>query len=196
MNAPDPIICTLFLVSTFVISGIAQTLWLRSRLSQRLAIPLDAGRSLRGRRILGDNKTWRGFVVMVPTVGVAFMLVHMAVQLCVGRDGGDALWPLSTWQYGLLGCWVGFGFMFAELPNSFMKRQLGIHPGMAPENARAKSFSFIIDRLDSVVGGLLALALVVPLPLLTWLLILLVGPIFHWSFSFLLFQFGVKARPA
>ena len=189
MSAPDPFRCAAFLVLAFCLAGVAQALWLRSALSARLGVPLDGHRTLRGRRLLGDNKTWRGFVVMVPAVGAAFWLLHL-----LGVFGH--LWPLSAGGYGLLGCWVGFGFMAGELPNSFLKRQLGIAPGAAPDHPLGRPVCFLLDRLDSLAGGCLALGLVVRTPLLTWLYLLLVAPAIHWSFSLLLFHFGVKARPA
>ena len=66
----------------------------------------------------------------------------------------------------------------------------------APAKPWARPVCFVIDRVDSIVGGLSALAFVVPTPILTWCYILLVGPAFHWAFSLFLFQLGVKARPA
>ena len=86
--------------------------------------PLDGGARFRGHRLFGDNKTWRGALVMVTGILVATLL----------------LWPWDWWQsrlpggirdagpvpYGLL---LGVGVVLGELPNSFLKRQLGIAPG-------------------------------------------------------------------
>ena len=49
-------------------TGSAQTWWFKSPRSARFALPLDGGRTFRGRRLFGSNKTWKGFVVMVPGV--------------------------------------------------------------------------------------------------------------------------------
>jgi hypothetical protein len=86
--------------------------------------------------------------------------------------------------------------MAGELPNSFFKRQLGIAPGAAPKSALGRPLCFVIDRLDSIAGATLALALVLPVPLATCVAILLVGPGVHWLFSVLLYRLGIKARPA
>ena len=67
---PDPLHCGLFLIVAFVLAGLLQSLWLRSRVSRVLAIPLDGGRTFRGRPILGENKTLRGFVVMIPAAAL------------------------------------------------------------------------------------------------------------------------------
>src|SRR5207247_9533425 len=105
----------------FTLAGICQTAWLALPMSQRLAIPLDSGRTFRGRPLFGANKTVRGFVIMVPATGASF--AALAGVLGGMRAGLAGLWPVSSADCGLLGTWAGFGFMFGELPNSFVKRQ-------------------------------------------------------------------------
>ena len=106
------------------------------------------------------------------------------------------LWPLTIAGYAGLGACAGFGFMAGELPNSFLKRQLGIAPGAAPGHPAGAAAQFLLDRIDSGVGMLLAVSAVVAVPAVTWLLVLLVGPSIHWAFSVLMFHLGLKARPA
>jgi CDP-archaeol synthase len=195
MNRLDPLSCAVFLLLAFTLAGFVQVLWLRSPFSACLHVPLDGGRTLVGKRLLGDNKTWRGFAGMVPAVGAAFVLLSLVVrELMPGWWAG--LWSLSLPAYGLLGCWTGLGFMAGELPNSFLKRQCGIAPGAAPAHPWARVVCFLGDRSDSILGGFLALALVVPAPVTILLYLLLIGPSVHWMFSLLLFFLGVKARPA
>jgi CDP-2,3-bis-(O-geranylgeranyl)-sn-glycerol synthase len=177
--SPDPIATALFLVVSFVLTGCAQTAWLRSAVSRKLAIPLDFGKSFRGKRIFGDHKTLRGFVVMVPAASLAFGAVHPLVP---------GLWTLTDVQYFALGALAGFGFMAGELPNSFLKRQLGIAPG------ESRTFSIVFDRIDSILGMLLVVSLAVPMPWETWALVLAVGPFLHLLFSGALFLLGVKTR--
>jgi CDP-2,3-bis-(O-geranylgeranyl)-sn-glycerol synthase len=106
------------------------------------------------------------------------------------------LWSLSVRGYALAGALAGIGFMAGELPNSFLKRQMDISPGEAPHGRVAAASHFLIDRLDSGVGMLLALALVIPVPWMTVATVLIVGPFIHWSFSILMFRLGLKGRPA
>ena len=75
-NSPDALICAVFLTVAFVIAGFLQTFWFRSRTSIRFQIPIDGGRTFRGKRVFGDNKTWRGFVVMVPGLGLVFIFLR------------------------------------------------------------------------------------------------------------------------
>ncbi len=183
--APEPINSALLLIVSLVLAGFAHTLWLRSRFSERLALPLDCGKSFLGKRILGDHKTLRGFAVMVPAAALSFAFTHRFVP---------GIWRLTTPEYFALGALAGLGFMLGELPNSFLKRRLGIPPGGTPRRGWARALSFVCDRLDSILGMLLAVSLAVPTPWQTWALVLTIGPFLHLLFSGALFLFGVKAR--
>src|SRR5262245_27003139 len=108
----DAIACASFIVAAFSLAGIAQTAWLACPTSRRFAWPLDGGATFRRRRLFGTNKTLRGFIVMLPATGAAFMIVD-AVLPSEGR------WVLAPATYGAAGLLAAFGFMAAELPNSF-----------------------------------------------------------------------------
>jgi CDP-diglyceride synthetase len=191
----DPLHCGLFLIMAFMLAGVLQSLWLNNRYSQRLAIPLDGGRMFRGRPIFGENKTVRGFVVMIPAAALAFTVVAILISLPHGEPPAT-LWQLTPVGYAALGGWAGFGFMAAELPNSFVKRQLGILPGQEPTSGLTKTICFAIDHLDSIIGMLIAVSVAVPTPWMTWLWVLVLGPSIHLLFSWWLFRMGVKGRAA
>ncbi|MEO5896409.1 MAG: CDP-archaeol synthase [Vicinamibacterales bacterium] len=192
MNGLDPVACGCFLLLAFVFAGIAQTVWFASPASARFAQPLDGQLRFRGRRIFGDNKTIRGFIVMVPASGAAFALL----ALLAGDPATLGLWRLSIPGYAIAGALAGMGFMAGELPNSFVKRQRDISPGEAPRGGVAAACHFLADRLDSGIGMLLALGLLVPMTWMTVATVLTVGPFIHWSFSVLMFRLGLKGRPA
>jgi CDP-2,3-bis-(O-geranylgeranyl)-sn-glycerol synthase len=196
MTAGDlsPLASAAFLVAAFMLAGVCQAAWLASPVSQRFAVPLDCGRTVRGQRVFGDNKTWRGFVMMVPATGASFALLATLLAASPVRLAG--LWPLSPGRYALLGLWAGLGFMAGELPNSFLKRQLGIPAGAAARGGVARPVFFLIDHVDSAFGTMLALALVVAVPWRTWMYVAAVGPALHGVFSLLVFQLGGKARAA
>jgi CDP-archaeol synthase len=176
------------------LAGCAQTIWLKSRLSQPFNVPLDLGLTFRGRRILGDNKTLRGFILMIPASAGSFFLLGLIASRM--PPVALRLWPMAPPAFALLGLYAGLGFMLGELPNSFLKRQLHIPPGDAPRRIFAKVLFFMIDRFDSIIGMLLAVSLTVPTPWQTWLYIVLIGPAIHWFFSVILYWCGVKGRPA
>lgn len=173
-----------FLVATTTTAGIAQVIWLRMPLSRRLQQPIDCGWTMRGRRLFGDNKTVRGFVVMVPATALAF----------VGWSAVWTPWPLSPLQLAGLGALAGLGFMLGELPNSALKRQLDVPPGQAPKQLAWQKLSLLLDRTDSLLGSLLTVHLLAGVPALAWVVCLVVGPAVHALFSFLLYRGGVKRR--
>jgi hypothetical protein len=191
----DPLACALFVTVAFVLAGLAHAAWLRTALSRRLMMPLDGGLRLRGRRVFGDNKTVRGFVVLVPAASLAFAGLFAAISAS-NPEALTVLWPLSVGGFAALGAWAGLGFMLGELPNSFVKRQFDIAPGRAPRGSLAIVVCSVADRLDSILGMLLALSVIVPTPPLMWLYVLLIGPGIHLAFSALLYRLGVKARAA
>jgi CDP-2,3-bis-(O-geranylgeranyl)-sn-glycerol synthase len=190
----DPMACAAFLLAALTLAGVAQTAWFRSPRSRVLMVPLDAGAMLWGQRLLGANKTVRGFVVMVPAAAAAFA----ALSALLGPDdlARAGLWRVSIAGYALLGGAAGFGFMAGELPNSFVKRRLGIPVGGTVERWPGAAAQFVVDRLDSGLGTLAAMSILVPVPLATWVVALTMGPCIHWVFSVVMFRLGIKARPA
>jgi hypothetical protein len=188
VNAAAATNCFAFVLSAFVIAGVAQTIWFRSKHSKRLMQPLDFGCRLRGRRLFGDNKTVRGFVVFVPAVAGMF-------ALNAWLWGASAPWDRSISGYAVVGGIAGLGFMLGELPNSFIKRQLGISSGQPASGAWRVVFT-MVDRIDSILGMLIALSLCVSVPVQIWVAFLVIGPVIHLGFSALMFRVGVKVRAA
>jgi hypothetical protein len=186
----DPRACALFLLAAFALAGAAQAMWLSSAASRHWARPLDGGCTVRGRRLFGDNKTARGFVVMVPATGLAFLVLALAG---FHRTGA---WPLTPWQYLGLGLLAGAGCMLGELPNSFIKRQLRIPPGSPAAGPVARPLFCVVDRLDSTLGVLVSMMLAVPVPAATVVYIVLIGVALHGALSVVTFRLGGKARPA
>jgi CDP-2,3-bis-(O-geranylgeranyl)-sn-glycerol synthase len=190
-----PLACAFFIIVAFILSGGVHVVWLRCAASQRLAFPIDFGLSFGGKRIFGDHKMLRGFVAIVPMTGVAFFLLSSLIHLAAPAFAAQ-LWMLAPWSYALLGLWAGLGFMAGELPNSFVKRRLGIAPGTLPSHPSVRWICLVTDRLDSIIGMLLALSLIVSVPVLTWLYVIVAGAAIHWTFSAILFALGVKERVA
>src|SRR5262245_46832199 len=83
--------------------------------------PIDGGLTWRGRRLLGDNKTWRGALVMTTGPVVATAVLHR-FEWYRRRLPAE----VSPWALGAI---LGVSTVVGELPNSFLKRQLGIAPG-------------------------------------------------------------------
>ena len=114
--------------------------------------PLDGRRTLRGARLLGDNKTWRGVLVMWTGVFVAAMAFG-ASPLFRSRLPMD-LQRAPSATFGVL---LGMGVVLGELPNSFLKRRLGIVPGTQRRSLVGVVLS-ILDQGDFVLGAWVTLA--------------------------------------
>jgi hypothetical protein len=123
--------------------------------------PLDAGATVRGRRMFGDNKTWRGAIFM--TLGPAMAAVALArwpaYRDALPDDVADA--PPLLW-----GALVGLGVVVGELPNSFLKRRLDIAPGTQRRTPGGVAL-IVLDQGDIVPGVWLCLAPLFVLPVAT-----------------------------
>lgn len=193
VQAPDPVATAFFLVLAMSAAGGVHVLWLKSAAARRLTQPVDASLTLRGRRVFGDNKMLRGFVAM-PIAGAAIFALLGAYRAAAPAWLASGMWSMSAAEYGVLGFVCGLAFMVAELPNSFLKRQLDIAPGMPAAHPVLRTLFLVVDRLDSVLGVLIAASLLVPLQAATWLWVLVLGPGVHAVFSAILHRVGVKAR--
>lgn len=172
-----------------IMAGILNMVWVRLKLGNRLTVPMDGGRVLTdGRRLFGDNKTWKGFWGMV-ILGIltgllwgAFLkgrtLERMNLFYLV-RDNSPA------WS-GLTGGLSGLCYALAELPNSFLKRRLDIRPGKNPRGLWKPVFIFL-DQADSVIGCLLLIRLVYPYDFRFFLVAVLAGAATHLVINMLLY---------
>jgi CDP-diglyceride synthetase len=192
-GAPDAFAAALFLLLAMSAAGCVHVAWLKSAVARGLTQPIDGGLSMRGRRLFGPNKMLRGLLAM-PLAGGAFFALLGALRETLPRWLADGMWRMPPTQYALLGLACGLAFMLAELPNSFVKRQLGIAPGLPASSPFLRAVFFVVDRCDSVLGVLIVASLLVPLPAATWYWVLLLGPCVHAVFSVMLHRLGVKAR--
>jgi hypothetical protein len=101
--------------------------------------------------VFGDNKTWRGALVIgTGTVG-ASVAMHGSAWF---RDRLPAeLRAAGPWRYGPL---LALGVVGGELPNSFLKRQLGIAPGRRRWTPGGVAL-VVFDQADFVLGVWVAL---------------------------------------
>ena len=194
MTAPDGFASAAWLVAALSVAGAAHVLWLRSAWARRFSQPLDGGATFRGRRVFGANKQVRGLMMMPLASALAFAVLGGARDL-YPEWLARGLWDLPPAMYAALGFACGLAFMLAELPNSFLKRQLDVAPGAAPQGGGLRPLCFVIDRCDSTVGVLVVLTLLVPVSAATWLWALLLGPVSHAAFSTWLYRERLKARP-
>jgi CDP-diglyceride synthetase len=118
------------------------------------SIPLDLGATVRGRRVFGENKTVRGAVVMLAATAFwTFAQNRLLLPWGWSARFSPAYEFIRPVAWGLL---AGAGYVAGELPNSFVKRQLGVGAGAAARGA-LKPIFWIVDQVDSAVGVLVFL---------------------------------------
>jgi CDP-2,3-bis-(O-geranylgeranyl)-sn-glycerol synthase len=132
-------------------AAIAHAPVLRFDLFSALARPIDGGRTFRGRRLLGDNKTWRGAAFMGGGVLASSVALHRFPRYHARLPA-----ELRAMPAGTFGAALALGTVAGELPNSFLKRQLGIAPGTQRRSPAGIALS-VFDQGDFTLGVWLAL---------------------------------------
>lgn len=121
--------------------------------------PIDGGARWRGRPLFGANKTWRG-PVTVALGAAAFLALQAHVLHRLEALAAIELFDPSRVPALLLGAAAGAAAELAELPNSFVKRRLGVAPGATANGVLAALF-YLWDQLDLLLGYWLVLSRVV-----------------------------------
>jgi hypothetical protein len=181
-------------MSPLIAGGIANMLFTKTALYRKYQTPMDQGRCLPdGSRLLGDNKTWIGFGSMV-----FFCMVFQVLcgWLCnhFGLNEMNDLYrnnPNTPWFNALFGSSMGFVYMLCELPNSFIKRRLGITPGKTGTGWIGIVF-FLIDQVDSLLGVMLVLLVAADISIAKYAAYVLLGGVTHIGVNLLLY--GAKVR--
>jgi len=148
----------------------------RIPLVRRFNTPIDFGKIWRGKRILGDNKTWRGLIFGTLMAGAASILIGYLAD-------PQATEALRTFYTGIA---MGLGALVGDAVESFFKRQRGIPSG--------KSW-FPFDQIDYIIGGLLFVYPIVQIPVVLMLAILVIYFGLHLLFSYIGYLTGFKSTP-
>jgi CDP-2,3-bis-(O-geranylgeranyl)-sn-glycerol synthase len=149
--------------------------------------PIDGGRTWRGRRLLGDGKTWRGTIVGV-LVGTLLAALLNLVQPAVVGVLGVALpeFPLAAMLA------LPTGALLGDILASFLKRRTGRERGAAFP---------LLDQLDFVFVALVLTAVVAPgwfaatFTLDVVLAVFVLTPILHVGTNVLAYWLGFKNEP-
>lgn len=172
-----------------ILAGVFNMVWCKVPVANALNIPIDRGHKLSdGKRIFGNNKTWKGFVGMI-VFGCVFTVLwgfasHEGYLLEHNYFYANRL---NTVGYNvLIGSLVGFAYALFELPNSFLKRRLDISPGKTTKGIK-KIFFIFLDQADSIFGCVIVVALVYEMTLGFYLLYVLIGAATHIVINILLY---------
>ncbi len=163
----------IYIFVPLIVANVLHMLVVRQRLLSCWALPLSRG-------LFGANKTWRGLLLLPLLNGLLFVALNFLLAYFKLPD---------SFAYGF---WLGLAYILFELPNSFLKRRLGIPPGARSE--RFPLFFAVLDKTDSALGVLLLSKFLFRLSWMEILLLFLAGISIHAFFSYLLVVLGVKER--
>ena len=180
-----------------IIAGILVMIWCKTGIMKPAMKPMDMGKNFRdGKRIFGDNKTWKGFIgyLIFDTISTVIwgIVCHSS-----GIDHLNYFYinHENTFLFNLMvGFLLGLGYALFELPNSFLKRRLDITPGKTISGAWRIFFIFL-DQADSIFGCALVVWLFYDLGIGLYLLYVLVGALTHIIMNVLLYLCRLRKNP-
>ena len=120
------ILTALWAILPLAFAGVLHMIVVKKDLFQQLAIPIN-------QKLLGASKTWRGVLVMP----LFAMLGFYAISTLFTADTAYMSFDIYRYTPAELGLMLGFAYVAAELPNSFIKRRMGIPAGELPQKNRA-----------------------------------------------------------
>lgn len=177
---------SLLLVFPFVLGGITLVVILKKKYLLFLRTPIDFGFKFRGKRIFGNNKTFLGFFVMT------FVVVIFGTSTSnIYNELFDLNLTISSSLFSF--AILGFAYPFGELPNSFLKRQIGITEGTKATTQPLRSIFTVVDLIDSYF--LIGLVYIFVFGIRDFNLLLtsfLIGVLVHLAFDFLMYSMRLK----
>ena len=137
--------------------------------------PMDFGKTWKGKRVLGNHKTWRGLVSAVIVGGITAVIIS--------KLNSNTVVPISPFWMGFL---LGLGALLGDAAKSFFKRRISLTPGRP---------WFPFDQIDYIVGGLLITVPFVRLELWTMVTIFIVYFGLHLLTAYLGYLLKLKDSP-
>jgi len=193
MSVTADLLGTTYLLVPLLGGALAHGLCVRFDWLPFLAHPIDGVRFIGGRRVFGENKTFRG-----PAALAAGTSLLMGIQTDLLHDVA-ALRALELIDYSringwLVGACVGAAAMLAELPNSFLKRRLGVPPGQSAGGVKGWLL-YAVDQVDLLAGVWLVVVVVIPSIVTPRRLLLSLGIVFvvHQLTNIIGYTLGMRA---
>lgn len=172
-----------------IIAGILNMIWCKINAFNIPNVPMDMNKNfIDGKRIFGNNKTWKGFF--------GYIILNIICSIIMGIICN--VFKLNEYNYFyiatqnnliyniVIGLLLGLGYSLFELPNSFIKRRLGIEPGKTIKGFK-KVFFIFLDQADSIFGIVLVLSFFYPISILEYFLYVLLGAVTHIIINMLLY---------
>lgn len=106
-----------------------------------LKYPLDFNKKIKEKRILGDNKTFRGLIAAV--IGSVITVYIQLILYDFKFFRNISLVDYSQTGFLIFGFLIGFSVIFGDAVSSFIKRRLNIKSGES---------LLVIDQINGILG--------------------------------------------
>jgi len=154
---------------------------------------MDFGKSWKGKRVLGDGKSWGGFFGGIAS-GIFVGLILLGISYFFDPEG---FWGYGGfWRnVGIIAC-LSTGAILGDLCGAFIKRRLGMERGQkAP----------VLDQYDFVAGAFLFTAIFFPdwiwstyfegAHIAAFIFIIVTMFVIHRSVNIIGYKMGLKKEP-
>lgn len=183
-----------FTMIPLILAGIANMIFTKTKLYHMHKSPIDGGKVLAdGKRMFGNHKTWIGFFSMI-VFCICFQLIFGYFCNIMDMNQHCDIYIVSpnTICFNLFfGGLTGLVYMLSELPNSFIKRRLGIEDGQTAKGIKGGLF-FIIDQIDSLIGVMLLVYLFSDITIGKYFFYVFLGGVTHVIINSVLYWMKVR----
>ena len=180
-----------------IIAGILNMFWCKLKIFKVLKKPIDCNVDFfDGKRLFGDNKTWKGFIGYI--ILNIFMAIFWGIICKIFNFEKMNFFYLNNDNNVLLNIYIGsllgLAYSVFELPNSFIKRRIGILPGKT-NSGLTKFFFVILDQADSIIGCVLVVNIFHKLNINLLFSYILLGTFTHIIINVLLYCIKLRKNP-
>lgn len=134
----------------------------------------------------GANKTWRGLLLMP-------LLVLLGTLVSRLMDQEKYLLGFTHDSWWLFGLGLGLSYVLFELPNSYLKRRMGIAPGKQATSYRP--LFIFLDHFDSSLGVGLFYYFIMRIPIVNVVGAVSIGFFVHIIVNYLLYLLKIRREP-
>lgn len=179
-----------------ILGGILNMLFTKTAFYQKHNYPIDSNLYLKdGKPLFGKNKTWIGFVSMILFCIILQVLEGFICQI-FNLNYLNYFYYINANKISfniLIGFLLGFSYMICELPNSFIKRRIGIEPGNQG-NGILKWIFIIIDQIDSMIGVMMILYLFSNITIIEYVIFVFIGALTHIFVNYILYFLKIRKQ--
>lgn len=149
-----------------------------------LAKPIDGGKKWNGKPILGQHKTWRGFVVGIIAAVIVVFIQRLLYQYSVFANISYINYKKES--VFLVGFLFGFGALFGDAIKSLIKRRFNVKSG---------DRFFPWDQLDMLIGAGIFTSIIKPVNLQMWVFYIGFALVAHPLINIIGYKLGFKNVP-